>query len=591
MEMEPVLIAPCRNACPLGRQIQRHNVLLHYIGQLVKGRVVPEEAFIKVFDEIFLFNPLFGICGYVCGLCENFCNRKEVDERVHIRFIERFIFDWYREHVERGLLPPYRPIGPQGVRNKRVAIVGAGPAGLTAAFFLARAGYKVELYEKHRLGGALRLIPSFRLPKNVTDFAIDQIITPLSIKICLGCSPPLLALKSEYDAVLVATGTQSPRPVPPFAQGKQGVENAIDILKGISKGTLDRNKYAGKEVIVIGGSGVAIDTARSLRRFGARVSLACLESEDRNSKDGILANIEDEQRGKEEGIKFYYSRGLQNVEQVENRLLLTFIKCTSVYDLVDGRKIFNPQFDSKDTVALSADFLVFAIGQLPDREYLKDILDENGRISANPLTLETSHKGVFVAGDVMRIGRVPEAIRAGKEAAISIERYLEGKDLSEGREQAFIPTSLPYAKEKIPLKAPVKPPTLPVKERLRGFVLEEGGLTLDELIQETGRCLHCGGCENCRACVTLGFREDICKMHVIEDKCDGCGYCVEVCVVEAITLREYEKDGETKKIAVVDTQKCRGCGSCQATCPKEACEITGFSLADLRKQIDAYLGR
>ncbi len=586
-----LFISPCRNACPLSRTIQRHNVLLHHLGKLIKGGLVREDAFLIVFDEIFNFNPLFGICGYVCGLCENFCNRAEVDERVHIRFIERFIFDWYHEAVRKGKIPPYRPIAPQNSFPQRIAIVGGGPAGIAAAFFLKKMGFDVHLFEqKAKLGGALRLIPSFRLPKEVLDFAIDQVIASLKIKVCLNTKPTLNDLKQEYDAVLLATGTPLPRPIPPFAQGYKGVESAIDVLSTIYWGDGNREKYAGKDIIVIGGSGVAIDTARSLRRLGANVSLACLECEDRSSKDGILVNIEDEEGAKEEGIKIYYSRGLQKVEEKGGRLDLTFCRCTSVYDLKDGRKVFNPQFDSSDTISLSTDFLIFAIGQVPDREYLREVLNDRGFVEANPLTLQTKEEKIFVAGDVFRIGRVPEAIRAGKEAAESIKRYLLKEDLEAERNTIkYIPTPLPYPKERVSQKPAPRTKRLPVEERLHNFTLEQEGFDLDQLIIETGRCLHCGGCENCRACVTLGFREDLCKMRVIEEKCDGCGYCVDVCVTQAITIKEYEKDGVVKRIAEVDTFKCRGCGVCQATCPKEGCEVTGFSLRQIYAQIDVAL--
>jgi len=586
-------IAPCRNACPLMRTIQRHNVLLHYLAQVIKAGLANEETLLTVVDEVFEFNPLFGVCGYVCGICENACNRAEVDEHVHVRFIERFLFDWYREKVEAGKLPKYRPIKPDSSLGQRIAIVGGGPAGLTAAFFLAKAGYSVSLFEaKSKLGGALRFIPSFRLPKDALDFAIDQIVTPLNIDVHLNARPPLSSLKeSGYDAILISIGTHLPRPVPPFARGYEGVENAIDVLREISEGTLDEKKYAGKKVVVIGGSGVAIDTARSLRRFGAEVALACLESADRTSKDGILANIEDEEGGKEEGIAFYYSRGLHNVEEKGGRLHLNFSLCTSVYDVKDGRKIFNPQFDPSDIISLETDYVVFAIGQLPDRDYLKELLNENGRLDVDPITLATSQEGVFVAGDVFRIGRASEAIKLGKEAAESIKRYLQKEDLKSGRAQAeSISTPLPYQKEKIPPKPAQRTSRLPVEKRLQGFALEEAGFDLDQLILETGRCLHCGSCDDCQACVTLGFREDVGKMYIIEEKCDGCGYCVDVCVTNAIKLREYEENGEIKKIAEVDTFKCRGCGSCQATCPKDGCAVPGFSLDHLRAEIDRCLG-
>lgn len=589
--LEPLLIAPCRNACPLGRPIQRHNVLLSYFAKMIKGGLAKEEVFLKVYDEMFHFNPLFGVCGYICGICENFCNRREVDQGVRIRLIERFVFDWYYQAVKKEKLPPYRHFDVPH-REGKIAIIGGGPAGLTASFFLAQRGYQVNIFE-HRanLGGALRLIPSFRLPKDVLDFAIDQIVTPLNIKVYTEKAVDIPNLRRQgYQAMLIATGTPIPRPLPKFAQGCEGVENAIAVLTKISEGTIEKQRYRGKEAVVIGGSGVAVDTARSLNRFGMDVGIVCLESKDRTSKDGILITIEDEQCAKEEGIKFYYSRGLENLKKTGPKMELVLSKCVSVYDIVDGRKIFNPQFDPKNLIYLSTDYLIFAIGQMPDRKYLKGLLDEKGRIVADHKTLSTKEEGIFVAGDVFRIGRASEAIRDGKEAAISIMRYLEGKDLKQGGERKVMVAELRYDKKDVPPKPAQRPQRLPVERRASGFELEEGGFDLEQLISETERCLHCDGCESCKACITLGLIEDnLCKMYVIDENCDGCGYCVDVCIYNAIGIIEYIKNGGIKKTIEVDTMYCKGCGLCQATCPKEGCAITGFSLAELKAQVEKAL--
>jgi ferredoxin len=278
------------------------------------------------------------------------------------------------------------------------------------------------------------------------------------------------------------------------------------------------------------------------------------------------------------------------VKKQDNKLHLCLCFCFCVYDLKDGERIFNPKFNHKDTISLRCDYIVFAIGQLADRKYFKELLDEKGRLKADPLTLATSKEGIFVGGDALRIGRACEAIKAGKQAAESIKMYLEKKDLKTKRQsKQYINPNLAYEKKHIPFKASERPPYLKVEERLASFALEQGGFSLEQLILETERCLHCGSCDNCKACISLGFRENLSKIEVIEQRCDGCGYCVDVCVYEAIKIIEYIKEAQIKKTIEVNLDLCRGCGLCQATCPKEGCLIPGFSLAQLKERIESYL--
>jgi NADPH-dependent glutamate synthase beta subunit-like oxidoreductase/NAD-dependent dihydropyrimidine dehydrogenase PreA subunit len=590
-EKRTSLVGPCQDRCPIGRQIQRHNIELGHLAKMIKAGLAEEQEFLVLYDEISNINPLFGVCGYVCGICEERCNRNEIDSSVRNRLLERFIFDWYRSSVEKGSVPKYRPLEITSKKVEKVAVVGAGPAGLAAAFVLSKQGYKVSIFEREaKLGGALRWIPSYRLPKDALDFAIDQIVTPLNITVYTNTYKTIEELQKDgHKAIFVATGTPLPRPLPKVAEGYEAVENAIDLLRQASEGIVDRGKYAGKTVLVIGGSGVALDAARTAKRVGAEVLVACLESDDRSSKDGILAPIDEEIDAKEEGITFYYSRNLEKIQSENGRMRLMLSRCTSVYELVDGRKLFKPDFDRSDTISLTVDRIIFAIGQMPDRQYLKDLLDEKGRLTADPVTLATRKEGIFAGGDVLTIGRAAEAVKHGLIAAESIKRYLEGKDLRAWRIVECPVAGLPSQKEKIEPRPSETPKKSSVQDRLDNFDLIEKGLTLDEVISEAQRCLHCGSCENCQACVALHMRDEIAKMTCIEEACDGCGYCIETCPYGAIKLIEYMRDGEVKKTIDVNSALCRGCGSCQATCPKKGCEIAGFTLDELSAQIDAAL--
>lgn len=590
-EVSPLVVGPCQDRCPIGRPIQRHNIELGHLAKMIKVGLAEEKVLLKLYDEIFNINPLFGICGYVCGICEEFCNRKEVDSAVRNRLLEGFIFDWYRKSVEKGSIPRYRPIEPTTKKEERIGVVGGGPAGLVAAFMLSKQGYKVHIFERNlKLGGALRWIPSYRLPKDVLDFAIDQIIHPLNITVYTNTSKNIEELESkDYKAIFVATGAPMPRPLPKVAQGYHMVENAIDILRQASEGMAEKEKYAGKTVLVIGGSGVAVDAARTVRRLGAEVLIACLESEDRTSLDGILAPIDEEIDAKDEGIAFYYSRNLEEIRPKEGRMELKLSLCTSVYELAEGRKLFKPVFDKGDMISLTVDRLIFAIGQMPDRTYLNEVLNERGMLVVDPVTLATKKEGVFAGGDVLAIGRAADAIRQGLIAAESIKGYLEGKDLKEWRISECPVAGLPCKKEKIGSKPSQGPKKLPVKERLDDFELVEKELTFEEVISEAQRCLHCGSCENCEACLALNIRDELSKMSCIEESCDGCGYCIEVCPYGAIKLIEYVRNGVIKKTIEVTSPLCKGCGICLATCPKNGCAVSGFTLDQLTAQVDAAL--
>ncbi|GAG93621.1 unnamed protein product [marine sediment metagenome] len=237
-------------------------------------------------------------------------------------------------------------------------------------------------------------------------------------------------------------------------------------------------------------------------------------------------------------------------------------RCTSVFD-EDGR--FHPKFDRSDVIYLEGDVLLVTIGQGPEREFFQqeDLLNEKGRLDVDPITLMSNRKeGIFIGGDVRRIGFAAEAMRDGMIAAESIDRYLKGEDLKAGREKE-------YESADIPKLADYKPqPELiwaPVEERLN-FEPFEKGFTLEEAVQEARRCLCCGPCKSCKGCVVLELQPEISEIEVNKDLCSGCGVCVAVCPFDAARLEKSDEG----LVAVIDDLKCKRCGLCMTACPAGA---------------------
>jgi len=248
-------------------------------------------------------------------------------------------------------------------------------------------------------------------------------------------------LKNEgYEAVFVATGTPAPRPLTFDRElvakaDLEGVIFGLNLLDDVDQGKVPPQLFQGKRVVVVGGGNVAFDVDRTARRLGGDVSLVCLESEDKSSKDGIPADVEEIEGATEEGIKITYSRGVEEIIG-ENRKFkkIKCPRCTSVFD-EDGR--FNPEFDRSDILYLEGDVLLITIGQGPERVFFQreGLLDERGRLDVDPTTLMSNRKeGIFIGGDVRRVGFATEAMRDGIVIAESIERYLKGEDkIGEGK--------------------------------------------------------------------------------------------------------------------------------------------------------------
>jgi NADPH-dependent glutamate synthase beta subunit-like oxidoreductase len=418
-------------------------------------------------------------------------------------------------------------------------------------------------------------IPRYRLPQEEIKSVIDNMTRIAHIEVRLGAEisdggRTLDDLKKEgYKAIFVATGTPSPRPLTferemVASADLEGVMYGLNLLYEVLQGNVPLHFYKGKEVVVVGGGNVAFDVARTARRLGGKVTLVCLENEDKSSKDGIPADEEEIEGATEEGIKIVYSRGVEEIIGKNGKFKkIKCPRCTSVFD-EDGR--FNPKFNLSDVTYLEGDVLQVTIGQGPRRSFFEQegLLNEQGRMDVDQLTLMSNLKeGVFIGGDVRRIGFASEAMRDGLDVAESIDRYIKGEDMKTGREEkeyetASIPQCIEYK-----LQPEVK--WLPAKERLN-FEPFEKRLAPDEVIREAKRCLYCGPCKSCKGCVELGLQTEIPDIEVNEDLCSGCGVCVAICPYEASTIEK----SEDKIRSAIDELKCKRCGVCISACPSNA---------------------
>jgi NADPH-dependent glutamate synthase beta subunit-like oxidoreductase/NAD-dependent dihydropyrimidine dehydrogenase PreA subunit len=573
-------LAPCQERCPINEDIQRTNVLISLLPEDIKEA---KEGLIQIGNYLFENNPLFPVCGYVCGICELGCNYQSKGGSIRRRLLKRFVSDYFLNHLDEK--KEYDIVKDKG----NVAVIGGGPGGLMCAFQLGRKGYRVTIFEASgRLGGALWLIPHYRLPKIVLQRVIENMlrIAGVEVKYNTRIGEGNLTInrlrKDGYKAVFIAKGTPTAR-VLTFGREIVGNQDLDGVLYGqtflyeVSRGILVKDYLGGRKVIVIGGGNVAFDAARSARRLGGDVTLIALENEDKSSKDGIPADHEEIRGAWEEGVRIIYSRGVSKILGEEGRFTgIVSPKCMSVFDK-DGR--FNPEFDTGDVITINGDALIITVGQGPDRAFLEGegLMDKNGRLAVDPLTLQSMNKAwVFIGGDVRRVGFMVDAMREGQEAAESIERYLKGSDIRSGRKKAFEAFDIPQLKDEDYRSEP-EVVWIPAEKRMH-FQMFEQGFSLKEAIEEARRCLCCGPCVSCKACISIGMQDELPSVVVHEHLCSGCGICVSSCHYSAA----YLKDEGGHLVSATDTFRCKGCGMCVSACPAGARELIG---SDMEEQI------
>lgn len=481
--------SPCSFACPAG-------VKAHGYVSLVRGGKY-EEAFRLHMEDA----PLPGSLSRACyAPCEGQCTRDEVEGKVPIRGIKRFLVDrYYERHPE----PEYGP--PETQNGKKVAIVGSGPAGLSAAYFLARNGYGVTVFEAGaEPGGMLRHgIPPFRLPKDVVDRDIRN-VTALGVEIRTGTPVRSVASLTQegFDAVFLAVGTMEGQGMDIPGRELSGVLESMELL---SSGNAGANvDLAGKRVVVIGGGNVAIDSARMALRLGAgKVSLYY-----RRSRAEMPAHEFEVRSALDEGVELHELR--TPARFLGNNGALTAVEWTTMKlgePDAGGRRRPVPVEGSE--VVRPADIAVLAVGLKPGtRPFAGELaLKEDGTIQADPETLATSLPNVFAGGDdVTGPSMIIEAIAQGKRAAFYIDRSLQGLPLSgitfdarlsavDGKEvldRADVPPSA---------RVPVAPLELPAINRSRSMEEVEKTMTEEEARYSAGRCLDCGICSECHQCV------------------------------------------------------------------------------------------
>ena len=474
--------SPCRQACPLGMNCQG------YIHHLAQGKM--DKGLEKVRESV----PFGGILGRVCSRpCEAACNRIKVDRQpVAIRDLKRFLSD----QDGRPWTPPLAPDRPQ-----KVSIVGAGPAGLTAAFYLRSYGFRVTLYDKESApGGLMRwALPEFRLPREVLDRELGFIKT-LGVEFeanrTLGKDLDLEKLEKENDAVLLAVGACGQTSLGVPGEEARGIIPVLDFMKESKKKDPPR---VGKRVVVVGGGNAAVDAAQTALRLGAKkVSLVCLEK--REEMPAFPWSVGE---AEEEGINVQTGWGPMRFRMEGKNLAgVSFKKCTAV---CDSRGIFCPTYDEKTTLDLPADLAILAVGQKTDMGILAPSMHGPAGVRCNPATLQTPRSKIFAAGDFLRGPKtIVEAMAQGKEAAASIQRLLQGEDLEYGREnQAIYELQFEPDLSRAKTRPRVPLPMLPAGRR-RGFEEIARGYSQEEAVAEAERCLDCGvpfGIRTCWFCL------------------------------------------------------------------------------------------
>ena len=617
---------PCMQACPVHTQAGR------YVSLIAEGRYEEAYRYARV------PNPFASICGRVCGHpCEPACRRGQFDAPISIRALKRFVTERHGPESRNPI--DVFPERPGTFRSEKVAIIGSGPAGMSAAHDLTLLGYPVTVFEAAPMpGGMMHLgIPEYRLPHDVLQAQIREILDlgpELRLNMRLGRDFSLEDLRRQgYKAVLLAFGLHRSRDLNLPGHDLDGVVKGIDFLLNVNLGY---RFSIGKQVVVIGGGNVAIDVARSAMReqqklaadkeptglpneltssemdvamkefmdvsrqalrMGAReVHLVCLES-----RKEMPASEEEIEEGLVEGIKIHPSLGPKQFVGKNGKVTgLEVIRCTSVFD---AERRFSPTFAPGTETIIPCDTVILAIGQASDLSFVKptDGLEttRQGTLKINPATLMTTAPGIFAAGDIAFGPRlIINAVADGKKAAEEIDKFIRGPEWKPKPKYVQI-TVLDHHKmaEQYDEYSRLAVPVIPL-ERRTGIAEVETGFTEEQARREASRCLQCW--------INTIFE----GAEANGSECILCGGCVDVCpenCLQLVPLSQFEFSDATRQqlsatsgsradelphlpseelstsegsVMVKDETICIRCGLCAERCPVHTITMEAFEVFD-----------
>jgi formate dehydrogenase beta subunit len=618
---------PCQFACPVRTDARG------YVSAIARGDY--ERAYLIARET----NPFASTCGWVCGApCEAACRRGKIDAPIAIRALKRFVNDRYGVYLgERGEAqhPPAWPgyVGPTDTfdlgnttfptsrtglnaarqrgdkTGKRVAVVGAGPAGLSCAHDLALLGHEVTIFDAASVaGGMLRLgVPEYRLPRELVDLEIQSILAlgpTLKLNQALGRDFALSDLRSDFDAVFLGIGTYRSRKLNIEGEQLDGVLRAVDFLINVNLSGYNLN--LGKRILVIGGGNVAmdvartaarlghpaqsggdletaLDVARAARRLGATQEVHCLVVEARNE---MLADPVEVAEAEEEGIALHNHFAPKRIVGEEGHAI--GVETLDVARAFDDRGRFNPQLTPNTEQIWDCDSVIVSIGQSGELDWIRpeDGLEASprGTLVVNPETLMTTAPGIFAGGDIAFGPRlIINAVADGQRAARGIHSYLQHLQPRLVRKGFFTPVAKQEYANVGPLRNYLRwprrqPPVLPVERRI-GVNKVEIGFDETTAREQGGRCLICS--------INPIFDGDLCIL------CNG---CVDVCPMDCLKLVPVTAlEGDEAVAAVVanrtdpshpgsamllDPTHCIRCGLCAARCPTEAVRMETFRFTE-----------